>query len=101
MLEERLLTCAKCRHEWLQRSILVLPQRCPSCQSKEWRVPKKREVPLSCYKCSHVWRPLVRNPHPRMCPNCHSKKWNDWPATMLKCPKCDEISLREEFTEVW
>jgi len=36
------VTCARCGHTWLPRQ-QGIPKKCPRCQTKYWRVGRKKE----------------------------------------------------------
>ena len=36
-----MLTCLRCGHTWLRRSLTKLPDRCAKCNSPYWDKPRK------------------------------------------------------------
>ena len=38
--EEPLNKCRRCQHVWLRR--VLMPVRCPKCQSVKWQVPRSK-----------------------------------------------------------
>ena len=77
------LHCNQCDHEWIKRSAVKLPGKCPVCRTTKWK--DEKILQFTCNMCGHVWRAAMERP--KRCPRCQSGKW-DAPIYKLQCRRC-------------